>query len=54
MAREFGNPNYDFGYEAYCNGVSRDENPKIINSQAYDDWERGWDCADCDIDDEID
>lgn len=52
MARKEGNPDWDFGYEAYLKGDNRDSNPKP-EGQAFDDWEEGWDTADCDIDDEV-
>jgi len=50
MARKLDNKNWEFGYEAYYNGESRDTNPKPEGSQAYDDWEEGWDTADSDCD----
>ena len=51
MSRKEGNKDWDFGYQAYHNHTPRDSNPKPEGSQAYEDWEEGWDCADSDCDD---
>lgn len=33
------------GYLAYCNGVNRDQNPKVSH-QSREAWFQGWDSAD--------
>jgi ribosome modulation factor len=50
--RKLDNPIWNKGYEAYAEGVSRNENPYKEDTQAFDDWQEGWDCADSDFDDE--
>lgn len=39
------------GYDTYYDGIARSSNPKLEDTQAFDDWEEGWDTADSDCDD---
>lgn len=41
---------YDKGYDAYFDGLSRDDNPYPDDSDDFDSWHEGWDNADSDDD----
>ena len=39
------NANFDIGYDAYANGVTRDQNPHEAGTADHDAWNRGFDTA---------
>lgn len=41
---------YAKGYRAYLSGIFRTSNPFDVHNQheAWEDWTRGWDCAEAD------
>lgn len=52
MTHKLDNSTWDAGYNAYFDGIGREENPHPEGSVTNEDWEDGWDTADSDSDDE--
>jgi len=36
---------YSEGYDAYCEGIDRDQNPGVDGSREWREWFEGWDTA---------
>jgi ribosome modulation factor len=50
--RLLNNPPWEKGYNAYTLSIKRDDNPYPEDSEDFELWLEGWNCADSDYDDE--